>query len=78
MEEGSCLRKVTAEKVEAGRLVTVGLGNQAKKEVVGMIGLVEGRCGFQEVHWEVEDSIPHVPQNRSLEVVEWPSRPEFV
>ena len=56
--------------MEAGRIVIVELGNQAKKEAEGMSGLgrrfsrrkgedcdasylVEGRCGFQEVHWEV-------------------------
>ena len=39
VEEGSCLRRETAEKVEVGRIVIVGLGSQARREAAGMIEL---------------------------------------
>ena len=39
VEGGSCLRKGTAETVEVGMVVIVEVGNRARREAVGMIGL---------------------------------------
>ena len=39
VEGGNCLRMETAEKVEVGKIVIVGVGNRARREAVGMIGL---------------------------------------
>ena len=39
VEGGSPLRKGTAAKVEEGRIVFVGVGSLARREVVEMIGL---------------------------------------
>ena len=39
VEEGSCLRKETAEKVEVGMLVTAVLESRARKAVEERIGL---------------------------------------
>lgn len=39
VEEGNCSRRETAEKVEVGRIVIVGVESRARREAVGMIEL---------------------------------------
>lgn len=76
-EEDNWQLRETAGKVEVGRTVPVGAGSRVRKEVVGMIGLVEDRYDSQEARWEEEGNSLHEPEGRSLEVVEKPSRPKL-
>lgn len=39
MEEGSCLRRETAEKVKVSRIIIMGLESQARREAVRIIKL---------------------------------------